>query len=107
MRIECGLCALRDWQPRDEAALVAAANNRNAWRNLHHRFPHPYTQADAIHWFSSLAATHEPTHWAILRAADTRAVELDLVTDPIPDDTGRRTIRDTGEHGEEAQNHAR
>jgi RimJ/RimL family protein N-acetyltransferase len=65
MRIECGLCALRDWQPSDEAALIAAANNRKVWRNLHHRFPHPYTQADAGSWFSSLAAMPEPTHWAI------------------------------------------
>lgn len=65
MRIACGLCAVRDWQPSDEAALIAAANNRNVWRNLHHRFPHPFTRADAIHWFSLLAAMPEPTHWAI------------------------------------------
>ncbi|MDO8927107.1 MAG: GNAT family protein [Sideroxyarcus sp.] len=65
MRIECGLCAIRDWQTSDEAALIAVANNRNVWRNLHHRFPHPYTQADAEFWFSLLAAMPEPTHWAI------------------------------------------
>lgn len=65
MRIECGLCAIRDWRSSDEAALIAAANNRNVWRNLHHRFPHPFTQGDAMKWFSSLAAMPEPTHWAI------------------------------------------
>lgn len=65
MRIECDLCAVRDWQFGDEAALVVAANNRNIWRNLHHRFPHPFTQADAKGWFSLLAAMTEPTHWAI------------------------------------------
>lgn len=65
MRIECKLCLIRDWQPSDEAPLIAFANNRNVWRNLHHRFPHPYTQADARAWFSMLAALPEPTHWAI------------------------------------------
>lgn len=65
MRIECDRCVIRNWQPSDEAALVAAANNRNIWRNLHHRFPSPFTQADAMAWFSLLAAMKEPTHWAI------------------------------------------
>lgn len=65
MRLECNLCAIREWQPSDEAALIAVTNNRNVWRNLHHRFPHPYTQADARFWFSLLAAMPEPTHWAI------------------------------------------
>lgn len=65
MRLEGNLCAIRDWQPSDEAALAAVANNRNIWRNLHDRFPHPYTQADARFWFSLLAEMPEPTHWAI------------------------------------------
>lgn len=65
MRLECGLCIIRDWRPSDEAALIAVANNRNVWRNLHHRFPHPYTHADANYWFSMLAAMPESTHWAI------------------------------------------
>lgn len=65
MRIECGLCIVREWQPSDKAALVAAANNRNVWRNMHHRFPHPFTQSDATSWFSLLTAMLEPTHWAI------------------------------------------
>jgi RimJ/RimL family protein N-acetyltransferase len=65
MRIDCGLCTLREWRPHDGAALVAVANNRSIWRNLHHRFPYPYTPADAEFWFSLLAAMPEPTHWAI------------------------------------------
>lgn len=65
MRIQCSACAIRDWRPSDEAALISAADNRNVWRNLHHRFPHPYTRADARDWFFSLAAAPEPTHWAI------------------------------------------
>ena len=65
MKLECGLCVIRDWQPSDEEALIAAANNRNVWRNLHHRFPYPYTQSDARAWFSLLAEMKEPTAWAI------------------------------------------
>lgn len=65
MRLDCGLCIVRDWQPSDEADLIAAADNRNVWRNLHHRFPHPFTHADAESWFAFLAAMPEPTHWAV------------------------------------------
>ena len=46
-------------------ALVRFANNRNVWRNLTHRFPHPYTEVDADWWFSFLAKMPEPTSWAI------------------------------------------
>lgn len=65
MNLVCSSCVIRDWRPSDRAALIAAANNRNVWRNLHHRFPHPYTEADADHWFALLASKSEPTHWAI------------------------------------------
>lgn len=65
MRLEGNLCVIRDWQFSDEAALVAVANNRNIWRNLHDRFPYPYTQADARYWFSLLVEMPEPTYWAI------------------------------------------
>jgi [ribosomal protein S5]-alanine N-acetyltransferase len=65
MKLECGLCVIRDWQASDEDALVAAANNRNVWRNMHHRFPYPYTKSDARYWFSMLAGMPEPTHWAV------------------------------------------
>jgi [ribosomal protein S5]-alanine N-acetyltransferase len=79
MRIACGLCVIRDWQRSDEAALIAAADNRNVWRNLHHRFPHPYTQTDALQWFSWLAAMPEPTHWAVeLDGAAIGGVGVDL-----------------------------
>ena len=47
MHLDCGPCVVRDWNPNDKGALVEIANNRNIWRNLTHRFPHPYTDADA------------------------------------------------------------
>jgi RimJ/RimL family protein N-acetyltransferase len=65
MKLQCALCVIRDWQPSDEEALIAVANNRNVWRNMHHRFPYPYTRSDARFWFSLLAGMREPTHWAI------------------------------------------
>lgn len=65
MELDCGLCRVRDWRAEDEADLVAAADDRRVWRNLHHRFPHPFTAADARQWFALLAAMAEPTHWAI------------------------------------------
>lgn len=38
---------LRPWQSSDAAALRLEGNNRDIWRNLRDRFPHPYTLADA------------------------------------------------------------
>lgn len=65
MRLDCGLCIVRDWRVSDKASLVRVANNRNVWRNLTHRFPHPYTEADADFWFAQLGRMPHPTHWAI------------------------------------------
>jgi RimJ/RimL family protein N-acetyltransferase len=44
---------------------VRLANNRNVWRNLTDKFPHPYTEADADSWLSLVAAMSRPTHWAV------------------------------------------
>jgi RimJ/RimL family protein N-acetyltransferase len=65
VRLDCGLCIVRDWSIRDKASLVRVANNRNVWRNLTDRFPHPYTDADADFWFALQGKTAQPTHWAI------------------------------------------
>lgn len=65
MRLDCGLCVVRDWRPSDKASLARFANNRNIWRNLTHRFPHPYTDADADSWFALLAKMTQPSHWAL------------------------------------------
>jgi RimJ/RimL family protein N-acetyltransferase len=64
-RLDAGPCVVRDWVPSDKPSLVRAANNRNVWRNLSHRFPHPYSEADADYWFRAIADAGEPTHWAI------------------------------------------
>jgi ribosomal-protein-alanine N-acetyltransferase len=65
MRLECGLCVVRDWRVSDKDSLVRLANDRNVWRNMIHKFPHPYTAADADSWFALLDRTAAPTHWAV------------------------------------------
>jgi RimJ/RimL family protein N-acetyltransferase len=72
MHLNCELCVVRDWKADDRDALVRFANNPNIWRNMTHRFPHPYTVSDADSWFSLLAKMPEPTHWAI--EVDARAI---------------------------------
>ena len=65
LRLDCGVCVVRDWRTADKSSLMRFANNRNVWRNLAHRFPHPYTDADADAWFAHLATRPRRTSWAI------------------------------------------
>jgi RimJ/RimL family protein N-acetyltransferase len=62
---------LRPWRRGDEEALVRHANNRNVWRNLTDRFPHPYTAGDARAWVRQ-CTTREgpPCHLAITLDGD-------------------------------------
>jgi len=65
VNLDCGICTVRHWRTTDKEALLRLADNRAVWRNLTHRFPHPYTEADADSWFSMLENMANPTHWAI------------------------------------------
>ncbi len=65
MNLDCEKCRVRNWRLSDKPSLLRLADNRNVARNLAHRFPHPYTEADADAWFVLLANTPQPTHWAI------------------------------------------
>jgi len=65
MNLDCGKCRVRDWRLADKPSLLRLADNRNVARNLAHRFPHPYTEADADAWFVLLANKPQPTAWAI------------------------------------------
>jgi RimJ/RimL family protein N-acetyltransferase len=55
LQLDCGLCVVRPWRLSDKQSLLSHANNRNVWRNLAHRFPHPYTEADADSWLTKFA----------------------------------------------------
>ena len=50
MELRLERCTVRSWRADDGASLVRHANNRNVWRNLRDRFPHPYTPANAEAW---------------------------------------------------------
>jgi RimJ/RimL family protein N-acetyltransferase len=65
MHLDCGQCTVRNWTRDDRISLLEYANDRDVWRNLGERFPHPYTRADADRWFSHLEGMTDPTHWAI------------------------------------------
>jgi RimJ/RimL family protein N-acetyltransferase len=65
MRLDCGGCVVRDWDRSDKPSLLRVADNRSVWRNLTHKFPHPYTAADADRWFDILDRLPLRTHWAI------------------------------------------
>ena len=58
-------CVLRPWAFADKAALLRNADNRNVWRNLMDRFPHPYTDADADTWLASARQPGRSVHFAI------------------------------------------
>lgn len=64
--IDCGVCTLRPWRRTDRAALLRHANNRNIWRNLRDRFPHPYDDTAATDWLAFAATDPAPEGvWAI------------------------------------------
>lgn len=63
--LDCGPCVVRPWRLADKPALLRHANNRNVWRNLAHRFPHPYTEADADAWLTTFSQQPGHLRWAI------------------------------------------
>jgi RimJ/RimL family protein N-acetyltransferase len=65
MRLEFERCAIRSWEQGDLASLVRHADNRNVWRNLRDRFPHPYTEDDGRAWLQAALSQDPETHFAI------------------------------------------
>jgi RimJ/RimL family protein N-acetyltransferase len=59
---------IRPWSPGDVDDLARLADNRNVWRNLLDRFPHPYSKRDARAWVKGVTRQLPCTHFAI--AAD-------------------------------------
>ena len=51
---------LRPWRTSDRASLLRYANDRDVWRNLRDRFPHPYTERDADEWLSLVTSEDPP-----------------------------------------------
>ncbi len=65
MHLDCGSCIVRNWTLGDQSSLVRLADNRNVWRNLTHRFPNPYTDADADSWLGLQVQKSVSNNWAI------------------------------------------
>jgi len=56
---------LRPWCTADAESLAQHANDREIWRNMRDRFPHPYTLRDAKEWLAFIAGVPEGTTFAI------------------------------------------
>ena len=59
MRIDCGVCVIRDYELSDKADVARQANNGKIWANVRDYFPHPYTEEHAAAWLA-YATTAEP-----------------------------------------------
>jgi len=62
-RITLKTSVIRRWRLSDKSSLIRHANNRNVWRNLRDRFPHPYGEAEAHEWLAYAAADTPP--WGV------------------------------------------
>jgi RimJ/RimL family protein N-acetyltransferase len=58
-------CTVRPWAESDAKALIRHADDREVWRNVRDRFPHPYTAADAENWLTFATRQDPPMHFAI------------------------------------------
>lgn len=72
MRIDCGTCVLRPFQPADADSITPLANDREVWLNLRDRFPHPYTRAHAEAFIAEAMTADPVRNFAI--CVDDRAV---------------------------------
>ena len=56
---------LRPWRPGDAKSLAHHADDREVWRNMRDRFPHPYTLKDAREWLAFVATVPPGTNFAV------------------------------------------
>lgn len=65
MEISCPSCRLRPLELGDAGSLARHANDRGVWQNLRDRFPHPYSEADAVAYIEHLKSRPVQTNFAI------------------------------------------
>lgn len=58
-------CAVRSWRLGDVASLARHANDREIWLHLRDRFPHPYSEDDALKFIRAALAREPETYFAI------------------------------------------
>lgn len=56
---------LRSWRADDAESVALHADDREVWRNMRDRFPHPYTLQDAREWLAFAATLPAGTNFAI------------------------------------------
>ena len=87
VKIPCHSCLLRPLELADAESLACQANDRGVWQNLRDRFPHPYTQADAVAYIEHVARRPVQTSFGI--EVDGQAVgSISLM---LGDDIARQT----------------
>jgi len=57
--------SIRAYKASDIDSLVANADEKEVWRNLRDRFPHPYTKKDAREWIELASDFRPVTNFAI------------------------------------------
>jgi ribosomal-protein-alanine N-acetyltransferase len=75
---------IRPYELSDVNSLVLVANNPNVAHNLRHRFPSPYTTADAISWIESTKTKVPLTSFVLIHpftGAAMGSISLDLGND--------------------------
>jgi RimJ/RimL family protein N-acetyltransferase len=65
MIVRGSLCTLRPWRLDDVDALPQVASDQDVVRYMNHRFPSPYTRADAETWVRLKLEEPKVLHWAI------------------------------------------
>jgi [ribosomal protein S5]-alanine N-acetyltransferase len=65
MRLLLPSCTVRSWEIGDVSSLTRHADNRRIWLNLRDRFPHPYTENDAVSFIRRVRANQPETTFAI------------------------------------------
>lgn len=85
--IPLATCTLRPFRPGDAASLARHANDEGVWIHLRDRFPHPYTEDDALAFVDVVASHPAGTHFAI----DVRGEAVGSVGLVIQSDVHRRS----------------
>lgn len=70
MKLVLTNCSVRSWEASDAESLVKYANNRNVWRALRDRFPHPYTRSNAREFIRYARDLRPQTAFAIVVAGE-------------------------------------
>ena len=87
MKIACRDCLLRPLESADAESLARQANDRGVWENLRDRFPHPYTEADALAYIEHVESRPVQTSFGI--EVDRQAIgSISLM---VGEDIARRT----------------